>query len=137
VWPINIEDDKTMNGKHKLSIKELRAQLGKRSKKELVDLLVDSFKMSNDVQGYISGKIKEEELQPEHTQVISIEAASKWMKIPQGHRDELLSNVWCGKCGDVVTIVDYTIKPDKFGVVLEGKCKNAGHQVARVVEIEN
>jgi len=35
-----------------------------------------------------------------------------------------------------VTIVDYHITEDKFGIVLEGKCKNCGHDVARLVKMD-
>ncbi|WP_254052709.1 hypothetical protein [Bacillus sp. V59.32b] len=93
--------------------------------------------MSKEFQSYLSTKMKEDDGAQEHAEIISFGAASRWMKIPQADRDMLLNNVFCGHCGDVVTIVDYTIEPDKFGIVLQGKCKNCGHEVARLVEMES
>lgn len=48
----------------------------------------------------------------------------------------LIGNVCCGQCLDAVTIKDVIIASDPIGVVLEGKCADCGHPVARVVEMD-
>lgn len=58
----------------------------------------------------------------------------KWLAISEDLRQKLLHNVWCGKCKDVVEIVEYEVKGHELGLILEGKCKTCGHDVVRVVE---
>ena len=65
--------------------------------------------------------------------VIDFKAAQKWAKIPKNIQQELIQNVYCSNCM-VTTITDYTLRDDKFGVVLQGKCKKCGADVARLVE---
>lgn len=63
-----------------------------------------------------------------------MEANKKWLSLPKNIRGELIDNVWCGHCSDVVTILGFTIEDNDFGIVLKGKCKNCGGDVARVIE---
>ncbi|MBM7096232.1 hypothetical protein JSY36_10730 [Bacillus sp. H-16] len=65
--------------------------------------------------------------------VTDLNAQKKWMKIPQDIRKKLLSNVFCSKCSET-TIVDYDMKDDQYGILLEGKCKTCGKPVARLIE---
>ena len=67
--------------------------------------------------------------------VIDFKAVQKWNKLPKNVQELLLNNVFCSTCG-VTTIVDYSIHNDKFGVLLKGKCKKCGNNVARLVENE-
>ncbi|AFM41135.1 hypothetical protein Desaci_2172 [Desulfosporosinus acidiphilus SJ4] len=67
--------------------------------------------------------------------VADFEAVKKWSKIPPNIQQRLLNNVFCSKCG-VTTIVEYTLLNDKFGILLKGKCKKCGFDVARLVEDE-
>jgi len=69
------------------------------------------------------------------TSVTDIKAAKKWAKMPPGTQQMLINNVFCSKCG-VTTIVDYALHNDRFGVVLKGKCKKCGGDIARFVEDE-
>jgi hypothetical protein len=66
--------------------------------------------------------------------VISFSANKKWLSIPEETRTMLESNVWCGSCSDVVTIEKYIVEDSPNGIVLRGKCKKCGHEVARVVD---
>jgi hypothetical protein len=60
-------------------------------------------------------------------------ALVKWNAIP-GHIQKLLiDNAYCGSCG-VTTIIDFDVKNDEQGIVLEGKCKKCGNKVARFIE---
>lgn len=66
--------------------------------------------------------------------VLQMDANKKWLSIPKDIRNSLLSNVWCGNCSDVTTITAFIIEEHDFGIVLKGKCKNCGKDVARVIE---
>lgn len=65
-----------------------------------------------------------------------MDANKKWLSISKEMRSRLIENVWCGNCLDETTIVGFIVEDDKYGIVLKGRCKNCGQQVARVVEIE-
>ncbi|MHB8061236.1 MAG: hypothetical protein ACYDG2_01170 [Ruminiclostridium sp.] len=67
--------------------------------------------------------------------VIDLKAIRKWRKVPKNIQELLVNNVFCSACG-VTTIVEYSINNDKFGVLLKGKCKKCGKDVARLVEDE-
>ena len=60
----------------------------------------------------------------------------QWKRIPENIREEILRNVWCSNCSDVVSVADYYIENDKFGLIIRGKCNVCGSEVARVVEKE-
>ena len=62
-----------------------------------------------------------------------LSAQEKWNRLNAEQQELVISNVFCGNCS-LTTIVDYTLKNDKYGVVLEGKCKKCGGAVARLVE---
>ncbi|WP_223702191.1 hypothetical protein [Sutcliffiella deserti] len=63
-----------------------------------------------------------------------MDANKKWLSIPKEIRSQLRNNVFCAHCTDVATIDKFTIVDDQFGILLRGKCKKCGHEVARVVE---
>lgn len=63
------------------------------------------------------------------------QAAQKWRKLPRNIQQLLVNNVFYSACG-VTTIVEYTLHDDKFGILLKGKCKKCGNDVARLVEDE-
>lgn len=62
-------------------------------------------------------------------------ALQKWNKIPKDFQELLLNNVFCTTCG-VTTIIEYSMHNDKLGILLKGKCKKCGKEVARLVENE-
>lgn len=59
-----------------------------------------------------------------------------WERIPENIREELLANVWCMTCRNITTIIDYTGSLEKGDLILKGKCKHCGNEVARVIEGE-
>ncbi|MEW9123093.1 MAG: hypothetical protein AB2421_10315 [Thermotaleaceae bacterium] len=67
--------------------------------------------------------------------VIDFKAAQKWSKLSKNIQELLLNNVFCSNCG-VTTIVEYSMHNDKFGILLKGKCKKCGMDVARLIEDE-
>ena len=60
----------------------------------------------------------------------------QWKRIPENIREEILSNVWCSNCQDVVSLTDYQIENNGLGLIISGKCSVCGSEVARVVEKE-
>jgi hypothetical protein len=66
--------------------------------------------------------------------IINMRAMQKWNEFPKDFQKQVLDNVFCGKCF-VTTIVDYnmTLTDDGF-VLLTGKCRKCGGDVARVVD---
>lgn len=67
--------------------------------------------------------------------VTDFKAAQKWSRIPKNIQELVLNNVFCSSCG-VTTIVECSMYNDKFGILLKGKCKKCGKDVARLVEDE-
>lgn len=67
--------------------------------------------------------------------VTDIAAEKKWRKMPVETRRLLLNNVFCSKCF-VTTITDYSLHDEKDGILIKGKCKHCGKDVARFVENE-
>lgn len=67
--------------------------------------------------------------------ISDLSAIKKWKAIPEYGRKLLLSNVFCGNCG-ITTFKDGFIIHDdgSYGIVLKGRCKKCGEEVARYVE---
>lgn len=68
--------------------------------------------------------------------LVEFEAMKKWTKIPKDIQERILRNVFCPTC-KTTTMIDYSIANDECGIILDGKCKKCGKNVARLVEIEN
>ncbi|MHB1664170.1 MAG: hypothetical protein ACYCT7_02760 [bacterium] len=60
----------------------------------------------------------------------------KWLNLQEEIKEKLINNVYCSVCG-MTTIVNYTIVLNEYycDVVLKGKCKHCGKDVARLVEL--
>ncbi|WP_425804558.1 hypothetical protein ACHOLT_20445 [Desulfitobacterium sp. Sab5] len=67
--------------------------------------------------------------------IIDFRAAQKWAKLSRDTQQLLVNNVFCSACG-MTTIVEYTLHDDDLGILLKGKCKKCGRDVARLVEDE-
>lgn len=65
--------------------------------------------------------------------VSDINAERKWRQIPKEMRERLIRNVFCPTCFET-TIVNYSVLDDQYGILLKGKCKTCGNDVARLVE---
>jgi endogenous inhibitor of DNA gyrase (YacG/DUF329 family) len=61
-------------------------------------------------------------------------AAKIWAAISADTRKQLLSNVWCSKCQDAVTITNFSGTVKAGDLLLVGKCAICQSDVARVVE---
>ena len=58
-----------------------------------------------------------------------------WESIAEEGKDRILSNVWCGHCGEVTRIEDFTGIPDERNdLFLRGFCARCGHVVVRLLE---
>lgn len=67
--------------------------------------------------------------------IIDFHAAQKWAKLSRDTQQLLVNNVFCSTCG-ITTIVEYTLHDNDLGILLKGKCKKCGKDVARLVEDE-
>ncbi|WP_347562658.1 nucleoside triphosphate pyrophosphohydrolase [Clostridium sp. HBUAS56010] len=67
--------------------------------------------------------------------VSDIKALKLWSGVPQEWREILLNNVFCSNC-KLTSIVNYAVKIEKHGLILEGECAKCGKPVTRVVENE-
>ena len=111
-------------------IKELSptANLGKKcakikySEQSAMEILTDAIK---EIVDYHNAR--------RSTAVTDIKAAKKWADISTDTHQLIIDNVFCSNCG-VTTIVDYALQNDRLGIVLKGKCKKCGKDVARFVE---
>jgi hypothetical protein len=63
----------------------------------------------------------------------SINALRRWNTLTEDIRQRILANVFCVNCANT-TVVDYNIVEDGANLVIEGKCKICGADVARFVE---
>ena len=63
-------------------------------------------------------------------------AMQKWLALPVEIKEKIIKNVYCAVCG-TTTIIEYTMVPNEYycDVVLNGKCKNCGKEVGRLVEL--
>jgi len=61
-------------------------------------------------------------------------ATKLWKAIPDEHRKVLLSNVWCGKCRQETTIINFSGAVKGGDLLLVGKCAACHGDVARVIE---
>ena len=61
-------------------------------------------------------------------------AFKAWESLPEAVRRRVLENAYCGKCEGSVEMADHTAVFEGAGLVLRGKCKKCGHEVARVLE---
>jgi len=69
------------------------------------------------------------------TKETSLKAEILWQTVPQEIREAILREVWCTRCRNAVTIMDFVGKEISGDVILEGKCAVCGGRVARQVEI--
>jgi len=62
------------------------------------------------------------------------QTAEFWATIPVSIKSQLLANVFCSHCRDVVKIVDFKGTVSRGDLVLNGCCAVCGNGVARVIE---
>ena len=68
------------------------------------------------------------------SQRLSLQAKRLWDGIPEAFRQTLLANIWCGKCADGTTIVNFRGEVEGGDLILRGVCSRCGSQVARHIE---
>ena len=62
------------------------------------------------------------------------EAELLWSTVWPEARERILQAVFCTRCRTSVEIVDYSGRARNGDLILEGRCRNCGHGVCRVVE---
>ncbi|WLR54184.1 RQC-minor-1 family DNA-binding protein [Mesobacillus subterraneus] len=128
-------------GQHPELKMDLLDLIEERSSKELIDILIEWLELENfkpipeRIREVLQALDKDISHNPHVTHEInSFEANKNWLMIPAEIRQMLVRNVFCGHCKDTVQIEKYVIKTLRDTVVLEGKCKNCGNSVARVID---
>lgn len=128
-------------GQHPELKMDLLDLIEKRDSKELIDILIEWLELENfkpipeRIREVIQRLDKGYSRRPQNTDESSpFEANKKWLMIPSDVRQLLVRNVFCGHCMDTVQIEKYVIKEFRDSVVLEGKCKNCGNDVVRVID---
>ena len=61
-------------------------------------------------------------------------AMAKFNQIPDNIKSKILSNVYCSKCAEMVTIVDFNATVDAGDLILTGKCNKCSNKVVRLIE---
>jgi hypothetical protein len=64
----------------------------------------------------------------------SHQAKHFWERIPENNRKSLLANVWCGRCADSTTIVNFRGTIEDGDLILRGFCSQCGTEVGRLIE---
>ncbi|MFT9596758.1 RQC-minor-1 family DNA-binding protein [Mesobacillus sp.] len=128
-------------GQHPELKMDLLDLIEERDSKELIDILVEWLELENfkPIPERIHEVIQRLDKGNSHSQQNSDETSSfdankKWLMLPAEIRQMLVRNVFCGHCMDTVQIEKYVIKDFRDSVVLEGKCKNCGNDVVRVID---
>ncbi len=57
-----------------------------------------------------------------------------WQALPDEYQEAIVTNVWCGACGQGTTIVNFKGKMEKAHLILEGECQRCRGPVERLVE---
>ncbi len=68
------------------------------------------------------------------TETFSDEAKPLWDAVPQWAKEKLLSNVWCGQCRDMTTIISFPGEALRGNLILSGICHTCGGPVVKVLE---
>lgn len=67
--------------------------------------------------------------------IVNPEARRLWDSIPAEQQALLLDNVFCRKCREATTIVEYSGSVEGGDLVLEGRCQRCGSEVTRLIEL--
>lgn len=66
--------------------------------------------------------------------IADINATREWKAIPEDVQKMFLSNAFCSKCGVATFAPGYIIRKDKYGFLIEGRCKKCGNNIVRVLD---
>jgi hypothetical protein len=89
-----------------------------------------------DSEEYAAGE-DEQEFSPVNSGAIDFAAKKKWLSIAPELRKRIESNVFCAQCGCTTIQTGYRVESLPHGdIILKGKCKKCGAEVARMVEAE-
>lgn len=63
--------------------------------------------------------------------VVDIATAREWAKIPAQAKRALLNSAWCPNCGTTSFKQGYSLRKNKFGIIITGNCSVCGATVVR------
>lgn len=64
--------------------------------------------------------------------IIDLKAESQWRALSDAERHMLLTTAFCRNCGLAEFAPAYSVRRDKFGLVVEGVCSKCGAKIARM-----
>lgn len=67
---------------------------------------------------------------------LTLQAKKRWKQMPEQARKNILSNVWCSQCREMVAMQLREGGMTGGSLVLRGTCKKCGSEAARVIEPE-
>lgn len=96
--------------------------------------LADQFRADGCDEAMVERFVREEMERDEFKKnkgTTDIDAYREWKSWPEKRRQLYLGNAFCSKCGLTSFAPDFTIRKDRFGLIVEGKCAVCGSRVAR------
>jgi hypothetical protein len=73
----------------------------------------------------------EREASEKNKGTIGLDAYREWKAWPESRRQLYLGNAFCPKCGVTSFAPGYTIRKDRFCLIVEGVCQTCGSEIAR------
>jgi hypothetical protein len=64
----------------------------------------------------------------------SADAEKRWQQVSKLAKNEIMDNVWCGRCLTATAIRHWEGEMCGNSLILRGACKKCGGEVARVIE---
>lgn len=99
--------------------------------------MADQFRADGLNENQIEKFIREE---MEHDEFVKgegttdINAYKEWKSWPEERRELYLNNAFCSNCGVASFAPDYSIRKDRYGVLVEGHCSKCGAKICRVCD---
>lgn len=82
------------------------------------------------VERFIHEEVEREKFE-KNSGTTDIDAYREWQSWPEKRRQFFLGNALCSKCSLTSFAPGYTIRKDRFGLIVEGKCAVCGSRIAR------
>ena len=96
--------------------------------------LADQFRADGCDEALVERFIREEMERDEFEKksgMTDFAAYREWQSWPEERRQLYLGNAFCAKCSVTSFAPGYTIRKDRFGLIVEGKCSVCGSRIAR------
>lgn len=82
------------------------------------------------IEKWIRQEMDRDHFEMEHG-TTNLDAYKEWKCWPTERRNLYLHNAFCGNCRVTSFASGYTIRKDRFGLIVEGKCATCGRPIRR------